>query len=83
MPAAGAAPILPAVVLRSIGALPRIAPWAVVKEGDIMRSKTGGLDWNLLIQSLVLVRLGQELGTDTPFARAVHQLLDAILRVCR
>ena len=48
-----------------------------------MRSKTGGLDWNLIIQSLVLVRLGQELGTDTPSARAVHQLLDVILRLCR
>lgn len=46
-------------------------------------SKVGGFDWNMLIQSLVLVRLGQELGTDTPFARAVHQLLDVILRVGR
>jgi hypothetical protein len=45
--------------------------------------RTSGLDWNMLIQSLVLVRLGQELGTDTPFARAVHQLLDVILRVGR
>jgi len=32
--------------------------------------------WNAAIQSLVLVKLGQELGTDSPAARAIHDLLD-------
>ena len=32
--------------------------------------------WNAVIQSLVLVKLGQELGTDSPAARAIHDLLD-------
>lgn len=29
-----------------------------------------------LFTALVLVRLGQELGTDSPAARAIHDLLD-------
>ena len=32
--------------------------------------------WNAALQSLVLVRLGQELGTDSPAARAVHDVLE-------
>lgn len=32
--------------------------------------------WNAAIQSLVLVKLGQELGADSPAARAIHDLLD-------
>ena len=39
--------------------------------------------WNGLIQTLVLVRLGQELGTDSQLARAVHELLDAVLTIAR
>jgi len=35
--------------------------------------------WNGVIQALVLVRIGQELGTNTPFARALHDLLSAVL----
>ena len=34
--------------------------------------------WNAALQSLVLVRLGQELGTDSPATRALHDLLDLI-----
>lgn len=37
------------------------------------------LSWNTLIQALVLVRIGQELGTQSPFARAVHDLVSAML----
>jgi hypothetical protein len=47
-------------------------------EGD-MRN----MSWNGLIQTLVLVRLGQELGTDSRLARAVHDLFDAVLTVLR
>ena len=35
--------------------------------------------WNTAIQALVLVRLGQELGTQSQFARAVHDLVSALL----
>jgi hypothetical protein len=45
--------------------------------------KIAAVDWNALIQSLVLVRLGQELGTDSRLARAVHELLEAVLQTCR
>jgi len=41
------------------------------------------MSWNGLIQTLVLVRLGQELGTDSRLARAVHDLFDAVLTVLR
>jgi hypothetical protein len=32
--------------------------------------------WNSLIQSLVLIRLGQELGTDSEIAQAVARSID-------
>ncbi|MFM1997525.1 MAG: hypothetical protein RLZZ111_1912 [Planctomycetota bacterium] len=41
------------------------------------------LNWNAIIQSLVLVRLGQELGSDSRLARAVHDLFDAMLAMIR
>ena len=31
-----------------------------------------------VMQSLVLVRIGQELGSDSPAARAVHDLLEVL-----
>lgn len=36
-------------------------------------------DWNGILQSLVLVRLGQELGTVGPVAQAVHDLIGVLL----
>jgi len=51
---------------------------SVVMEGDMKN-----LNWNSAIQTLVLVRLGQELGTDSRLARALHELLDAVLTVWR
>jgi hypothetical protein len=39
--------------------------------------------WSGIIQALVLVRLGQELGSDSQVARAVYDLVSAILLVCR
>jgi small basic protein len=35
--------------------------------------------WNALLQSLVLVRLGQELGSDTQIAQAVASAIDLFL----
>lgn len=32
--------------------------------------------WNAALQSLVLIRFGQELGSDTPLARAIHDLVE-------
>lgn len=34
-----------------------------------------------LLQALVLVRLGQELGTDSPAARAIHDVLQLLATV--
>jgi hypothetical protein len=34
------------------------------------------IDWDAAIRSLVLVRLGQELGTDSPLARMVHDSIN-------
>jgi hypothetical protein len=36
--------------------------------------------WNELVRGLLLVRLGQELGTDSPLARSIHGLIDAFLQ---
>lgn len=33
-----------------------------------------GLNWDRMLTALALVRLGQELGTDSPLARAVYAL---------
>ena len=46
---------------------------SLAKEGHAMQRR-----WNAALQSLVLVRLGQELGTDSPATRALHDLLDLI-----
>jgi len=34
--------------------------------------------WNTAIMALTLVRIGQELGTDSPAARAIHDMLDLL-----
>jgi hypothetical protein len=40
-----------------------------------------GLNWNALIQALVLVRIGQELGTESRLAKALHDVLHALVSV--
>ena len=37
--------------------------------------------WNDAIRSLLLVRIGQELGTDSRLSRAVHDAIDAVLAI--
>jgi hypothetical protein len=37
--------------------------------------------WSHALQSLVLIRIGQELGTDSPAARALHDLLELLASV--
>lgn len=37
--------------------------------------------WNRLLEQLLLVRLGQELGTDSELAQAIAGGIDACLRV--
>ena len=59
-------------------AVSRLGQPHVVMEGDMKN-----LNWNGMIQTLVLVRLGQELGTDSRLARALHDLFDAVLTVVR
>jgi hypothetical protein len=46
------------------------------KEGHVMHRH-----WNHAMQSLVLIRIGQELGTDSPAARALHDLLELLASV--
>lgn len=36
------------------------------------------LNWSAMLHTLVLVRLGQELGTDSRLARAVHDLIELV-----
>lgn len=37
------------------------------------------LNWSAILHTLVLVRLGQELGTDSRLARAVHDLIELVV----
>ncbi len=37
--------------------------------------------WDRILQALVLVRMGQELGTDSQLARAVHALLNITINI--
>jgi hypothetical protein len=39
--------------------------------------------WNAALQSLVLIRLGQELGTDSRLARAIHVVIEIDVAVVR
>jgi hypothetical protein len=48
---------------------------SLAKEGHMKRTI------NNLLPAMVLVRLGQELGTDSPAARAVHDLLELLASV--
>jgi hypothetical protein len=50
----------------------------IVKEGDM-----NAVNWNSIIQALVLIRIGQELGTDSRLARAVHEVVQALVFVWR
>jgi hypothetical protein len=37
--------------------------------------------WSAVVRCLLLVRIGQELGTDSRLARAVHDAIDAVLAI--
>ena len=37
------------------------------------------LNWDAALRALVLVRLGQELGTDSRLARAIHDAITLVL----
>lgn len=39
------------------------------------------INWDAAIRSLVLVRLGQELGSDSPAAHAIHECLTFLLTI--
>lgn len=47
---------------------------ATAKEGTTMN-----LRWNEIMRAMVLVRLGQELGTDSRLARLVHDWITLVL----
>jgi hypothetical protein len=40
-------------------------------------------NWNAIIQGLVLIRMGQELGTESRLAKAVHDLVEVVMVVWR
>lgn len=37
------------------------------------------LTWNSIIHGLILVRIGQELGTESELAKAIHDVVAAML----
>lgn len=39
------------------------------------------IQWNAILQALVLVRLGQELGTDSRLARLIHDAINLVVAV--
>lgn len=39
------------------------------------------IKWTNAMQALVLIRIGQELGSDTAAARAIHDLLELVCSV--
>lgn len=41
------------------------------------------LKWDAILRALLLVRIGQELGTDSQLARAVVALVDALTHLVR
>ena len=55
------------------------ATGATAKEGHHMKR----INWDRALESLVLVRLGQDLGHDTPIARFVHDAIDMILTAAK
>ena len=40
-------------------------------------------NWTALLQGLVLIRMGQELGTDSRLAKAIHDLVEVVMVVWR
>ena len=41
------------------------------------------MNWSSILHALVLVRIGQELGTDSRLARAIHDLIELVVAVGR
>ena len=41
------------------------------------------LNWNTILEALVLIRLGQELGTQSQLARSVHDVVASFLAVMK
>lgn len=40
-------------------------------------------NWNTMILALVLIRIGQELGTDSHYARIIHDFIDFFLHIMK
>jgi len=52
---------------------------ATLRRATIMKT----FNLNAIIQGLVLIRMGQELGTDSRLAKAVHDLVEVVMVICR
>lgn len=55
----------------------RTPPGVRVVTEDAMNA----INWNAVIQTLVLIRIGQELGSDSRLARALHEVVQALATV--
>jgi hypothetical protein len=42
-----------------------------------------GVNWSSIVQALVLVRIGQELGTDSRLAMAIHDVIEIVVAFAR
>jgi hypothetical protein len=40
-------------------------------------------NWSSIVHSLVLIRLGQELGSDSRLARAIHDVIEIVVTFVR
>jgi hypothetical protein len=69
------------VVERVAGGQAATPGHVVMKVMDAMEGDMNGFNWNSLIQALVLVRIGQELGTESRLARALHDVVHALVSV--
>lgn len=41
------------------------------------------IEWDKIIQSLVLIRLGQELGSSSKLSMMIHDLIDSFLKLVK
>jgi len=76
----------PAIYARHLpkkGAVRRVCYWNCTQRG-VHRQQDQTMtrdDWNRLINSLLCVRLGQELGTSSDLAQAVAGAVETLIRV--
>jgi|LakMenEpi03Aug12_release.lakeMendotaPanAssembly.Ray.scaffolds.fasta_scaffold342679_3 hypothetical protein len=48
---------------------------------SLVKGVTMNINWNEALYALVLIRIGQDLGTNSPAARAVHDMIELLVAV--